>query len=157
MSVEKWIAGAGQPTYGAAFNAADLNSLAGGNSVLSGITPIANQTNLDIFADLSIALASITTAAPATLSVYLFPLNQDGTTYGDGQFTPGTPSAAVPSPTYWVGDVLVPVGTQPVVGTLSRVIMPKQQFLWLVQNNLGAAIASSGNSAKYTTYNRSII
>src|ERR1700745_4260876 len=113
MATEKWIAGSGVGfTWTACFAAADINSLANGSSVLSNQGDITNQTALDMFADLSINLGSVTTVAPNTIAIYLYALNQDGTTYGDNLFTAGTQSASLPSASYWVGDIVVPVGTQ---------------------------------------------
>lgn len=157
MATEKWIAGSGQGlTWGTAVNAADVNSLPNGSSVLSSVAAITNGTALDIFADFSINLGSVTTVAPNYLGVYLYPLNQDGSTYGDNQYTAGTQSTAVPSPTYWVGNIVVPVGTQVIHGAITRIVMPPGSFKWLVYNQLGVTIASSSNTIQYRTYNRSV-
>jgi hypothetical protein len=156
MAVEKWVSGA-VSAYATAFNAADLNSLPNGSAVLSSIADIANGTNLDIFAALSISLGSITTVAPSFLGVYYYPLNQDGTTYGDKLFASGAQVALAPSATYWVGNIIVGVGTTVITGTLDRIIIPPRSGRFLAYNQLGATLAASANVAKYQTYNRSIV
>jgi hypothetical protein len=158
VATEKWIAGSGQGlSYGTAFNGSDLNSMANGSAVLSSVADIANGTPLDIFAGISISLGSIAVAAPSFLGIYVYPLNQDGTTYGDGYFSSGTQTAKVPSATYWVGNIIVgTTGTSVVTGTLDRIILPPRSFRFLAYNQLGVAIAGSSNTAKYETYNRSV-
>jgi hypothetical protein len=157
MATEKWIAGAGQGlSWGTAVNAADMNSMASGSAVLSSVSDIANGTALDMFADLSIQLGSITAATPDTIGVYIYPLNGDGSTYGDNQLASGTQAAKVPTAVYWVGNIMFPAGAATIKGTLSRIILPPGSFRFVLYNQAGAALASSGNSCQYRTYNRSI-
>lgn len=158
MATEKWITGSGAGfTWTTCFPSADLNSMVNGNSVLSSTGDITNQTALDIFADISISLGSVASVAPNFIGVYLFPLNQDGTTYGDGQFTAGTQSTATPGSNYYKGSIVVPVGTQVLVGQLDGIILPPGTFRFLLQNNAGVTLAASANVVKYRTYNRSIL
>jgi hypothetical protein len=155
MAVEKWIAGSGVGlTWTAAITASTLNTIANGNAILSDVA-IANGSPLDIFMDLSFIGGSITTAAPNYLGVYLYPLLDNGTTYGDGRFAA---SAAGPPPsTYFVGAIGFPVGTQAITGGLTGLIMPPGTFKLVVYNQAGAALAGSGaNSLLYRTYNRSV-
>jgi hypothetical protein len=157
MATEKWIAGSGVGlTWTSCFQAADLASMASGSSVLSSTGDITNGTALDIFADFSINFASIAVAAPNYVGVYLYPLNQDGSTYGDNNFVAGTQKAATPSSTYYKGGIAVPTGTAAVNGILTGIIMPPGTFRLCVQNNLGIAMSASTNTAKYRTYNRSV-
>jgi hypothetical protein len=153
MATEKWIAGSGQGlTWGSAFGT-EINSLASGNAVISSVS-VTNGTALDIFADVSfVAGATITTVAPNFLGVYLYPLNEDGTTYGDGSF--GSSAAGPPPANYWVGNINVSVGTITVAGMVSRIILPPGTFKFLLYNQAGATLASS-NTCKYRTYNRSV-
>jgi hypothetical protein len=158
MSVEKWIGGSGVGLpWSTALNAADVNSLASASAVLSSLADITNGTSLDVYADFSVSLGSVTTVAPNYLGVYLFPLNQDGTTYGDGQFSSGTQTAKVPSLTYWVRNIVFPVGTQVCVGTITRIPLPPGSFRFLVFNQMGVGIAASSNTVKYRTYNLSVV
>src|SRR5689334_3868278 len=93
----EWTAGNGVGlTWTAMFASGDLTSLASGNSVLSTATAVANGTNLDIYADISviITIGSATPSAGAFIAVYALPLGNDGTTYGDGKIS--TAAAYVP-------------------------------------------------------------
>lgn len=153
MSTEKWVAGA-TAGWANAFSAATLNSITNGNAILSDLA-LDNSTNLDIFADLSIAFGSITWAAPNFIGVYLYPLNKDGTTYGDGRF--GTAAAGPPTATYWVGNIGFPTGAAASEGSLSRIILPPGGYKFALYNQSGATlVGSSGNTCQYRTYNRAI-
>jgi hypothetical protein len=155
MATEKWVGGSGQGlTWGNAFTGSTLNSIASGNAILSDIV-ISNGTALDIFADLSIQLASAVFAAPNFIGVYLYPLNQDGSTYGDGRFS--SSAAGPPGSNYQVGSIYLVIGTQAQNGTLSRIIMPPGTFKFVLWNQGGVALASSANVCLYRTYNRSIV
>ena len=154
MTTERWIAGTGQGlTYGNAFTGATLNSIASGNAILSDVV-IANGTALDIFADVSIALASAAFVAPNYIGIYLYPLNQDGTTYGDGRF--GSSAAGPPPAGYAVGTIGIVAATQAQEGTLRGIVMPPGSFKFVLYNQGGVALASSGNVCLYRTYNRQI-
>ena len=154
MATEKWIAGSGVGfTWTDAFATALLNSIASGNAIASGVV-VTNQTALDIFADISIALASAAFVAPNFIGVYIYPLNKDGSTYGDGRFAA---SAAGPPPSnYYVGSIGLVAATQAQEGTLTRIIMPPGSFKFVLYNGGGVALAASGNTCQYRTYNRSV-
>lgn len=153
MATERWIAGTGQGlSWGNAFTGSTLNSIASGNAILSDIA-ISNGTPLDIFADLSINLASAAFVAPNFLGVYLYPLN-DASVYGDGRF--GTSAAGPPPQNYAVGSIVFVAATQAQTGVLTRIIMPPGTFKFVLYNQGGVALASSGNTCLYRTYNRQI-
>jgi hypothetical protein len=153
MAIEKWIGGSGQGlTWGNAFTGSTLNSIASGNAILSDIS-ITNGTGLDIFADLSINLASAAFVAPNFIGVYLYPLN-DASAYGDGRF--GTSAAGPPPSNYSVGNIGIVAATQAQTGVLSRIILPPGAFKFVLYNQGGVALAASANTCLYRTYNRSI-
>lgn len=155
MATEKWIAGSGAGlTWASAFGT-EINSIANGNSVLSSVS-ITNGTALDMFADFSVtAGGTITSAAPNFLGLYLLPLNQDGSVYGDGVMTT-TAGAYVPPATYWVGNLIVRAAASTTVqGTLTRIVLPPGTFSFAAYSQLGAT-AHSTMTCKYRTYNRSI-
>jgi hypothetical protein len=157
MATEKWIAGSGVGfTWTACFAAADTQSLANGSSVLSNQGDITNQTALDIFADLSFNMPSVTTVAPNKLDFFIYPLNQDGSTYGDNQLTVGLQAAVTPSPSLWCGTFILPVGTQALDGIITRIIIPPGTFRFAMQNNAGVTMSASAPNIKYRTYNRSV-
>lgn len=159
MSSERWIAGIGTPSYAwaNAFNAADINSLAANSSVLSSVADIPNDTNADIYCDLSIALGSITPVAPNSLAFFIYPLNQDGTTYGDSALTPGTKTATTPASQNWVGTIQVPAAVGAWTGYYPRIILPPGKFRFAVQNLLGVTMSGGSNVIKYITYNRQLV
>lgn len=153
MATEKWIAGSGAGlTWTAAFST-EVNSLASGNAILSSVS-ITNGTALDMFADISIALGSAAFAAPNRIDVYLYPLNQDGTTYGDGRFA--TSAAGPPPSNYFCGSIGLVAATQTQEGTLTGIVIPPGTFSFVLMNNGGVALASSSNTIKYRTYNRQV-
>src|SRR5215469_7161575 len=95
-----WVAGAGQGlTFGTLINSADLVSMANGSTVLSSVADITNGTFLDQFMDISylMVIASSTIGAGANFAFWIYELNEDGTHYGDGQFTAGTQAALTPA------------------------------------------------------------
>jgi hypothetical protein len=155
MATEKFIAGSLQGlTWGDAFTGTTLNSIASGNAIASDLT-LTDATALDMFADLSIALASAAFAVPNFIGVYLYPLNKDGTTYGDGRFAS---SAAGPPPSsYYVGTIGLVAATQAQEGTCRGIILPPGGFKFVLYNQGGIAFASSGNTCQYRTYNRSVV
>lgn len=155
MAVEHWAAGSGQGlTWGAAFGS-EINSVVSGNAVLSSVA-ISNGTALDIFADVSISLGSVTPGAGAPyIGVYLVALNEDGTSYGDGRF--GTSAAGPPASQYFVGAIPCIASTAGVItGTLRGVILPPGTFKFIMYNLAGVTLAASSNVIDYRTYNRSV-
>lgn len=154
MATEKWIAGSGQGlTWGSAFGT-EINSLGSGNAVLSSIS-VTNGTPLDMFADFSIvAGGTATTAAPNYLGLYLYPLNEDGSTYGDGRF--GSAAAGPPPTQYYVGSIsFAAAASTTIAGVTSKIILPPGTFSFVLYNNSGATLASS-MTGKYRTYNRQV-
>lgn len=153
MATEKWVGGSGQGlTWGSAFST-EINSVTNGNAILSTVS-ITNGTALDIFCDVDfIAGATITVAAPAYLGLYLYPLLDNGTTYGDGEFS--TSAAGPPPSTYSVGTMGFVTGTVTLYGMVRGIILPPGTFSFVLYNQSGATLASS-NTCKYRTYNRSI-
>lgn len=155
MSTEKWIAGSGVGfTWTAAFGAeVTTTALASGNAVLSSVI-IDNTTALDVFMDVSISLASITPTGTPYIGLYLYPLNQDTTTYGDGKF--GSAAAGPPASQYWAGNIPAVASAGVQIGMLRDIVLPPWKFKLVFYNVLGVAIAASGNVVKYTTHNRAV-
>jgi hypothetical protein len=131
----------------------ELNSIASGNAILGGAA-VTNQTALDIFCDFSLVLASAVFVAPNFIGIYLYPLNDDASSYGDSRF--GSSAAGPPPSNYSVGSIGIVAATQAQTGTLTRVIMPPGTWKPVLWNSAGVALASSGNLLKYRSYNRAI-
>ncbi len=156
MATEKWVAGSLQGlAWGSAGFSTEVNSLANGNAVIAA-SQIDNSTALDVFADLSVVLGSITTGSGTPyLGFYLYPLNEDGTTYGDGQF--GSAVAGPPPSIYLAGNILLPASaTGTLKGAVRGIILAPGKFKFLIFNQAGATLAASGNTINYRTYNRSV-
>lgn len=153
MATEKWIAGSGVGFTWTTLMSTELNSIASGNAILGG-TAVTNQTALDIFCDFSLVLASAVFVAPNFIGLYLYPLNDDASSYGDSRF--GSSAAGPPPSNYAVGSIGIVAATQAQTGTLQRVVMPPGTWKPVLWNQGGVALASSGNTLKYRTYNRSI-
>lgn len=158
MSTIKLVGGA-QTTF-ASLMTTELNSLVTGNAVL-GSTSIANGTNLDLEIEFSFTTGgSITPTGSPFVAIYIYPLNGDGTTYGDGRF--GTTAAGPPPSNYYQGFCGVPAaaGTQtgtfgiPFLGT--RILLPQGTFKPVFYNLTGVTLSSSGNIVYYRTTNRSV-
>ena len=97
-----WTAGNGVGlTWSTALNATDITTSlpTNGQTVLSTVADIANGTNLDQFMDIgfSLTIASSTIATGANIAFWIYGLNQDGTHYGDNQFTAGTVATKTPT------------------------------------------------------------
>lgn len=153
-----WVAGNGVGfTWTTAIASANMASLANGSSVMDS-TDISNQSNLDIFADISISLliASSTIASGANIALWLYALNQDGTTYGDNHLTTSgaavTPSA---SPIAVVPCFAAATQTA-IIGQAIGIIIPPGTFRWAMQNNSGFALTAGTQTIKYRTYNTNL-
>ena len=152
-----WTAGNGVGyTWTAIIQASDFTTslLTNGQSVL-GTPTVANQTQQDMFMDISVRLsiASSTIAAGANFALWLYALLDDGATYGDGQLTAG--AAAAKTPTF------APCGTIPLVaaaaqtslvGFVQQVIIPPGSFKLAIQNNSGFTFSGT-QTCMYRTYN----
>lgn len=145
-------------TWTTAINGSDLASLANGSTVLSSVADIANQTNLDLYADISVRMtvASATPPAGAFFGLYLCALLDDGSTYGDGSMTSGSTISRAPP--------FAPIGVVPLesaaaasllAGFVQGILIPPGSFRLALYNSSGAALsATAGNCVvKYRTYN----
>ena len=158
-----WIAGNGAGlTWTTAFNTTDFTtSHAGGlmqtaDVVLSSVADIANGTNLDQFADISLRLsiASSTIAASANFAFWIYALLDDGTTYGDGQQTSGTATAKTPAfPPCAIMPLFAAVTQTSLVGFAQGIIIPPGSFRFAIQNNSGFTLTNTTTVCKYRTYN----
>jgi hypothetical protein len=152
-----WTAGNGVGfTWTTLINSADLASMINGSSVVSSVADIANQTNLDMFMDISFscAIASSTIVAGANISFWLFLLNQDGTTYGDGQFTNGTQAAKTPTfAPCGIFPLVAAAAQTTMVGAINQIIIPPGSFRVAAQNNSGFTLTAGTQTVKYRTYN----
>lgn len=153
-----WTAGNGVGyTWTTLINTADLATMPTGSTVLSSVADITNQSAQDQFMDISVAeaIASSTIVAGASLGFWQMPLNQDGTTYGDGNFAAGTQKAATPANTQnFIGSIgLIAAAAQTsLVGAITNIPMDPGSFRVAEQNNSGFTFSGT-QTVKYRTYN----
>lgn len=150
MATEKWVNGA-TAGWANAFGA-EIQSILTGIAVLSSIS-IDNSSNLDMFADLS-CFASVGNTAGGAFGFYLYPLNEDGSTYGDGRF--GSAAAGPPAREYLVGIYDISIAVAINWRSVARqIIIPPGIFKFLFHN--GSSNTSPPTFVcKYRTYNRSV-
>lgn len=153
VTVDKWVAGAGVGLTWTSICSTEVNSIVSGNAILCTVS-VANGTALDTYMDLSISLGSITSGAGSPyIGLYVYPLNQDGTTLGDGRF--GSSTTAVPPSQYFGCSIpVVASATAVIVGACTGVLIPPGTFQVVLYNLAGATLAGSANVVKYRTYNK---
>lgn len=140
----------------AGFTVADFNSRANGSVVVATST-LDNDAGLDTEAEVSFTLeVGGTTTVNSRLDLYILPLNQDGTTLGDGAVTGTT----VPAGSYMVATCLVRrdiTAGNVVTGTFPRVPLPAADFRFAIVNNTGAALdGTAAATVSYRTINRNL-
>lgn len=139
------------------FSAGDLNSLGSGGCAVS-TAAVSNGTALDIYGDVSAILTvGGTTTATSLLTLYVLPLQQDGTTYGDGS---ASSSSSQPVATYLVGSAFVKAGItsgNTVSAMWRQIVLPPGNFGLALGNNLGVVLnATAALTLKIRTYNENL-
>lgn len=145
-----------------AFNSSDINvsgGLAIGASVLSTISFNNATGDPDQFMDISAvcALASSTITIGAGLSFWMYCLQEDGATYGDGRLVAGTPAVYTP-PFPPLPFIPLQTGTTvtTMIGDTGLVTIRPRQFALVVQNNTGFALAATGNTISASFYKQNL-
>ena len=81
-------------------------------------------------------------------------MQQDGTTYGDGQFTAGTQKGATPTfPPCAVMPLVAAAAQTNLAGFSQGIVIPPGSFRLACQNNSGFTLTAGTQVAKYRTYN----
>jgi hypothetical protein len=164
-NVVNWIV---ETNWTTMFQGGDLASLPSGDAVAASngsgaAAAITNGTQLALYCDVSIELtiSSTTPTAGAWLGLWLAALQQDGTTYGDGNFpigaSYGTQKTYQPA---WQPVGVIPLnsfGAQTLLaGMIQGFLMPPGSWLPIFGTGGSAPTLSStaSNSViKYRTYN----
>jgi hypothetical protein len=125
----------------------ELNALAN-TAASAASSAIANQTNLDVYADLELVLASLTPVAPNYGTLYVLEAI-DGTNY---------PSATAAVLRNQPSQILCTFALDTTATTAQRivvrnVVLPPGSFKVVFDNQAGVALAGSGNTVKMITYN----
>lgn len=143
-NIAKWNA----PSSVVTVLSTELNSL-GSNTLSAASSAIANQTNLDIYSDWELVLASLSPAAGAFISVYILEAI-DGTNYPEATnlrlkssqllFTIGLDTTAATAQRIAVRNVVIPPGT----------------FKIVIDNQSGVSLNASGNTLKMQAYDANL-
>lgn len=161
-NVARWVGGVSPgltwTSLGATF-LTNLNSLADGSCASSA--QVDNSSNLDLFMDVSFSIKpGATTTATSFFSLFLLPLNEDGTTYGDGSIGVSTTFAGQPDAGFYVGSSrfgLAITTSGLCVGLVPRILMPPGAFIVVLYNKLGNALnASAAAAVKYRTFSENL-
>ena len=65
-------------------------------------------------------------------------------------------AAGPPASNYWVASIVIVAATQAQNGTARGIILPPGKFKFVLYNQGGVALASSGNVCLYRTYNSQV-
>lgn len=124
----------------------ELNAL-GNGSASAASSAIANQTNLDVYADVELVLASLSPAAPNYLTLYILEAI-DGTNYpsATGSVLRNQPSQIL---------CTFPIDTTAATAqrvVVRNVVLPPGTFKVVLDNQAGVALGATGNTVKMITY-----
>ncbi len=126
----------------------ELNSLADA-TMSAASAAVANHTNLDMYADFEIVLASLSPTAGAFVTLYIWEAIDDGTNY---------PAQSDADLRLTATQVLctVPIGTTASTAqriVVRNVLLPPASFKVKLDNRAGVALNASGNTVKMNPYN----
>lgn len=141
-NIGKW----NTPTAAVTVLSTELNTL-GIATMSAASTAIANQTNLDIYVDIEVNLASLSPTASAHVDLYIAEA-VDGTNYP-------APSSADMRLSLTQLLCTLPIGTTAATAqrvVIRQVIIPPQTFKIILDNQTGVALNASGNTVKFLTY-----
>lgn len=132
----------------------EINSLAAGSSVLSSVAIANSAAFFDQQADWSMVMAvSTTIAAGNGVTLWLLPLEADGTTIGDGRLTTTASAYIVPFPAWATFYPATGAITTFAGGQMGLPFLPGTYYA-AIQNNLAVAFPASGITCAIRTYNQ---
>lgn len=154
-NIAKWVLDANWTSV--SFTAGDLNSLASGGFALS-TAAITNGTSLDLYADVSLIITvGGTTLVSSYLPLFLLPLQQDGSTYGDGS---ASSSSVMPVASYVAASCMIKSGVtsgNTIQAMYKGIVTPPGDFKLGLGNGLGVALnATAALTMKIRTYNENL-
>jgi hypothetical protein len=129
----------------------ELNALgaSSGKAISAAINngPISTDYQLDLFADLELAVDFATAPTAGTVvELYLLPSIDGGTTYPDGS------TSILPQSSLFVGGFAVRSTTAPQVMALRGVALPPGYYKYLMQNTTNQAFPATGSTLRQNTY-----
>ncbi len=141
-NIGKWNA----PSAAVSLLTTELNSLANG-SASAASSAIANQTNLDVYADIELVLASLSPASPNYCTLYILEAI-DGSNYpsATGAVLRNQPSQIL---------CTFPLDTSAATAqriVVRNVVLPPGTFKVVLDNQAGVALGASGNTVKMIPY-----
>lgn len=143
MATFKWAT----PASIATILSSDLNSLGDGANAISASQSNDATGELYLYGDFEMYIAATSTrASDARIEMY-FLIEIDGTNYSYG----GT--SVDPAPNTHVGDFQFDATTSAQYTHLRGILLPPADFKVLLINEVGVALASSGNTLKWVKYN----
>ena len=143
MGTTKWEAPASTSTI----LTTELNSLGDGANKLSGAISNDGASELYLYGDLELYIATTSTrASDARVEVYIL-IELDGSNYSYGG------DSQDPAPSMHVGDFQFDAATAARYAHIRGVMLPPTDFKILLINEMGVAMASSGNTLKLAKYN----
>jgi len=131
------------------FVSTELDSLgSGSNKITTSALSNDGVNEKFMYADFTLYLAEQASArsAGARVDLYILPAS-DGTNYPYGG------DSLDPASNHWVASFLFDAAVTARYTTVRGVLLPPFNFHVLVVNETGQALASSGNTLKYTRYN----
>lgn len=148
----KWVGGTGSLTSPANLLTTELNSLGSTAGVISSVTNSGiydNQTNLDLYGDLILHLASLSPTAGAHLDLYILVSTDGGSSFptGSAAILPNQPDQL------WRTIMLDTTAATAQDIVIRKVDLPPQKFKVYLVNTSGVALNASGNYVKIETYN----
>lgn len=106
-----------------------------------------NSSNLDLFADLELAVDFVSAPTAGTLiEVYQLRSVDGGTTYPDGS------ASILPQAALYVGGFAVRAVTTPQIMSLPGIALPPGSYKWLIQNTTNQAFPATGSVLRQNTY-----
>ncbi len=142
-SIAKW----NTPSSVVSLLTTELNSL-GDNTASAASSAVANQTNLDVYADIWLHLASLSPASPNYVNVYILEAI-DGSTYPSA-----TGSVLRNQPSQLLCSFLLDTAATTAQDVVVRgVQLPPGSFKVVLDNHAGVSLAASLNPLKMITYN----
>ncbi len=142
-NVGKW----NTPTSIASILTTELNSL-GNNTMCSASADYDNSTNLNIYADIELVLASLSPSAGAYVAVYILeaPDNSNYPAQSDADLRLTTTQLLC----------IIPIGTTASTAqrvTVRNLVLPPSHFKLKLDNQTGVSLNASGNTLKLLAYN----
>lgn len=143
----KWVGGASPAGSALSLHSTSLNSL-GNNTASAASSAVANHTNLDLYGQLWLHLASLSPTAGGYLTIYILTAIDDST-YPSAT---GTVLRNQPDKILWTFPLDTTAATAQDLVT-PPILLPMCDFKIVLDNQAGVALGASGNTLQMITGN----